>query len=35
MFPIQKAELIEALGPVEALCKVRANEIREEKLTEE
>jgi len=35
MFPIKKAELIEALDQVAPLCRVIAHEVQEEKLTEE
>lgn len=35
MFPTTKAKLIEALDPVAPLCRVRAEEIQEEKITEE
>lgn len=35
MFPVRKAELIEALDPVQPLCRVIAHEVQEEKLTEE
>jgi len=35
MFPIKKAELLEAIDPVGPLCRVRAKEIEEEKVSEE
>lgn len=35
MFPVQKAELLEAIDPVAPLARVRAHEIKEERLTEE
>ena len=35
MFPLNKAELVEALDPVGPLCRVRAVEVKEEKITEE
>jgi hypothetical protein len=35
IFPIQKGKIIEALDKVEPLCRVNAQEIVEEKITEE
>lgn len=35
MFPTTKAKLIEALDPIAPLCRIRAEEIVEEKITEE
>jgi hypothetical protein len=35
MYPVRKAQLIESFGIVAPLCRVIAQEIDEEKLTEE
>lgn len=35
MFPSKKAKIIEAIDPVGPLCRVRAEEIIEEKVTED
>jgi hypothetical protein len=35
MFPLKKAELVEALDTVQPLTRVIAREVQEEKLTEE
>jgi hypothetical protein len=35
LYPIKKAQLIEALDLIGPLCRVIAEEIQEEKLTEE
>jgi len=35
IFPSSKAKIIEAIDPVAPLCRVRAKEIVEEKITED
>ena len=35
IFPVSKGKIIEAIDKVEPLCKIRALEIAEEKITEE
>jgi hypothetical protein len=35
MFPVKKAELVEALDTIQPLSRVIAREVQEEKLTEE
>ena len=35
IFPVSKGKILEALDPVSPLCRIRALEIAEEKVTEE